>query len=212
MAEFKDRLNYALRKRNISPAELSRITGVNEGAISQYRAGAYKASQRNLEKLANALQVAIPWLMGGDVPMAESAPRSIPDGLEPLPNWVKKPLIGDIACGEPILALENIEDYVMVPDNIHCDFLLHCKGDSMINARILDGDLVMIRQQDDVENGEIAAVRIDGSVTLKRVYKYPGMVRLMSENPIYPPMDFNNGNCSDFAIIGKAVAFISTVR
>ncbi|MPM82482.1 LexA repressor [bioreactor metagenome] len=133
-------------------------------------------------------------------------------GIEPPPRWVKKPLLGSIACGVPILAQENIEDYILVPENIHCDFLLRCKGDSMINARILDGDIVMIRHQEDVENGEIAAVRIDGEVTLKRVYKHPGMVQLMPENPVYPPMIYNNGNCSEISIVGKAIAFLSLVR
>ena len=82
----------------------------------------------------------------------------------------------------------------------------------MINARILDGDIVLIKHQEDVENGQIAAVRIDGDVTLKRVYKYPGMVRLMPENPVYQPMQFNNENCNEFVIVGRAVAFLSAVR
>ena len=68
MTSFKDRLNEALIMRGIKPAELARLSGVNEGAISQYRKGAYKANQYNLEKIANALNVPIPWLMGNDVP------------------------------------------------------------------------------------------------------------------------------------------------
>ena len=96
MSEFKDRLAEAMNIRDISAAELSRISGVNEGAVSQYRAGKYKASQRSLDKLARALNVSIPWLMGADVPMDEnirSAPN-LPSNCLPVPRTVKKPPAG----------------------------------------------------------------------------------------------------------------------
>ena len=136
---------------------------------------------------------------------------SIP-GIQPMPKLVKKPLLGTIACGEPILAVENIEDYLLVPDNIHCDFLLQCKGDSMTGARILDGDIVGIRQQEDVENGEIAAVLIGDEATLKRVYKRANKLILQAENPAYEPLVYVNGELDEVRIIGKAVYFISTIR
>ena len=96
---------------------------------------------------------------------------SYPDIL-PLPPTKKLPLLGTIACGEPILAEENIEEYIDVDEEVKADFVLRCKGQSMIEARIFDGDLVYIHQQADVENGEIAAVLIDNEATLKKVYKY----------------------------------------
>lgn len=207
MATFQTRLEEALTMKEISPAELSRITGIGEGAISQYRKGAYKASQRNLEKIANALSVSIPWLMGAD----ESMSATLPDTIMPLPKMRKVPLLGTIACGEPILAQENIEDEVDMPENVHADFCLRCKGESMIGARIQDGDIVYIHQQPDVENGEIAAVIIDDEATLKRVYKYPNKVVLQPENPQYAPLVYVGTELETIRIIGKAVAFLSNV-
>lgn len=209
MSEFKDRLAEAMNIRDISAAELSRISGVNEGAISQYRAGKYKASQRSLDKLARALNVSIPWLMGADVPMDESShpAHKLPSNCLPLPRTVKKPRLGAIACGKPILAVENISEYDDVPITIHCDFTLLCKGDSMIDARIWDGDVVYIRQQPEVENGEIAAVRIGEEATLKRVYYQNGTLTLMPANAAYAPMVYTGPELNDVQIEGKAVGW-----
>ncbi len=130
----------------------------------------------------------------------------------PLPKTKLVPLIGTIACGTPILAEENIEDYLKVDAAIPADFALRCKGDSMINSRIYDGDIVYIRKQPDVENGEIAAVLIKDEVTLKKVYKYPNKVVLRASNPIYDDMIYTNEETENIYIIGKAVAFFSLVR
>ena len=132
MAEFKDRLEEALSLRSMKPSELAKKTGIGEGAISQYRKGAYKASQRNLEKISKALNFSIPWLMG----ISDDPNRTMPTNLLPLPEFVRKPRLGEIACGKPILAVEDSETFDVVPSSIRCDFTLKCKGDSMINARI----------------------------------------------------------------------------
>lgn len=217
MATFRDRLEEALRLRDLSPAELSRLSGVNEGAISQYRNGAYKASQRSLEKLSNALQVSIPWLMGADVPMENpsvhpAAVHSLPN-VFPLPKMAKVPIVGQIACGSPILAEQNIEGYAQAPDDLQADFVLVCKGDSMIGARICDGDYVFIRIQPDVEDGEIAAVLIEDEATLKRVYKIGrSRLELRAENPAFPPLRFEGEELNNIRIMGKAVYFTSKVR
>ncbi|MBC8531780.1 LexA family protein [Gehongia tenuis] len=136
---------------------------------------------------------------------------TLPDNIMPLPKMRKVPLLGTIACGEPILAQENIEDEVDMPENVHADFCLRCKGESMIGARIQDGDIVYIHQQPDVENGEIAAVIIDDEATLKRVYKYPNKVVLQPENPQYAPLVYVGTELEAIRIIGKAVAFLSNV-
>lgn len=212
MAEFKDRLNEAINERDISPAQLAKMSGVNEGAISQYRKGKYKATQRNLEKLAITLQVSIPWLMGGDVPMEPTA-IPLPSNVLPLPKTHKVPLLGSIACGAPILAEENMIGQVDLADGVHADFALQCKGDSMINARIFDGDLVYIRIQPEVENGEIAAVRIGDEATLKRVYYTPGSNRitLRACNPLYPDQEYSGSRLDEVKVLGKAVAFFSSI-
>lgn len=205
MTEFKDRLNEALDMRNMTAAELSRLSGVNEGAISQYRKGSYKANQQSLEKIAKALNVSIPWLMGADV---KSDVITIPNHANIFPIETKKiPLLGKIAAGQPVMAEECFDSYVQCGNFIKADFCLRVQGDSMINARIYDGDIVFIHQQPEVENGEIAAVAIDDAVTLKRVYISDSFVELRAENPKYKPMVFDKANCLSFRILGKAIAF-----
>ena len=208
MAEFRDRLEQALLMRAMKPAELAKQTGIGEGAISQYRKGIYKASQRNLEKIANALNVSIPWLMG----VSDDPVSSLPSNIMPMPATYKVPLLGTIACGEPILAAENIEIDVDVPEHIRADFALRCKGDSMINARIFDGDIVYIRQQPTVDDGQIAAVLIEDEATLKRVRLFPDHIVLEPENPLYRPLSYWNEDMNSVRILGKAVAFTSGVK
>lgn len=135
-----------------------------------------------------------------------------PRGFMPMPEMRTVPLIGAIACGNPILADEHIDDYVDIPVHIQADFALTCKGDSMINARIFDGDIVYIRQQDMVDNGEIAAVLIDDEATLKRVRLFDDHISLEPENPMYKPLVFWNEEMNTVRIIGKAVAFTSAIR
>ena len=130
----------------------------------------------------------------------------------PLPKTKKVPLVGTIACGTPITAVENIEDYIDMSEDVRADFALRCKGDSMINARIFDGDIVYIRQQPDVENGEIAAVLIDDEATLKRVFKHKDSLELRAENPTFPPLYYEGSELETIRILGKAVAFLSEVR
>ena len=129
-----------------------------------------------------------------------------------IPKMKKVPLLGTIACGEPILAVENIENYVNMPESINGTFALRCKGDSMINARIFDGDLVFIRQQPDVENGEIAAVLIDDEATLKKVYKYKNRIELRPENPTMSVLEYEGEEIDKIKILGKAVYFLSPVQ
>lgn len=137
------------------------------------------------------------------------------DKYEKVDNTAFKriPILGVIAAGLPILAQEHIEGYDYVSEQMQADFCLRIKGDSMINARIFDGDLVYIRQQPDVENGEIAAVLIDGEeATLKRVYKSNGTVVLHPENPNYKDIVFTKKEMRQVAILGRAIRFSSEVR
>lgn len=137
----------------------------------------------------------------------------LPSNVLPLPKTHKVPLLGSIACGAPILAEENMIGQVDLADGVHADFALQCKGDSMINARIFDGDLVYIRIQPEVENGEIAAVRIGDEATLKRVYYTPGSNRitLRACNPLYPDQEYSGSRLDEVKVLGKAVAFFSSI-
>ena len=125
----------------------------------------------------------------------------------------KIPLLGEIACGNPIFASEERESYVEVGTDIKADFCLKARGDSMINARIMDGDIVFIRQQNIVNNGEIAAVIIDDSATLKRVFYNRGEQKLVlnAENPKYPPLVYVGEELEKVNILGKAIAFQSDI-
>lgn len=131
----------------------------------------------------------------------------IPPGFMPPPPTVKRPLVGRIACGQPILAEENIEDYLDVPAEKHIDFCLECVGDSMIEAGIQDGDIAYIRKQPTVENGQIAAVRIGDEATLKRVYRTPETLTLMPANGSYAPLVFTREEINTVCIEGKMVGF-----
>ena len=145
-------------------------------------------------------------------PEPQSTSIPLPTNIIPMPETRRIPLVGAIACGEPILAEENIEEYINIPKDLAGDFALTCRGDSMINARIFDGDIVYIRQQDTVENGEIAAVLIDGEATLKRVRLFDDHISLEPENPMYKPFVYWNEEMNTIRILGKAVAFTSAVR
>lgn len=185
---------------------------MNKSDLSQYVSGKNEPGQDKLIVLAKALRVTEPWLMGYDVPETKESIFSN-SNIIPLPETKDIPLIGDIACGEPILAEENIEDYVKLNKDIDAEFALRCKGDSMTGARIRNGDIVFIHQQPDVENGEIAAVLIENEATLKKVYKYPekDMVVLKPANPEYEDLIYVGGELINVRILGKAVAFFSKV-
>lgn len=201
MAEFKDRLNMALEKKNMKASDLAKLTGIGEGSISQYRKGAYKASQEKLELLAKALNVSIAWLIGAN---PDNEPFSYP-GIMPVEKK-RFPFLGEIACGEPIYADEEHNVYLESDSSIKADFCLRCKGDSMTGDNINDGDVVFIRKQDAVNNGDIACVIIDDEATLKHIYLADNTVSLVSSNLSYPPIVYKEDDCKTIKILGKAVA------
>ncbi len=123
----------------------------------------------------------------------------------------KVPLLGTIAAGVPIYADENFDGYRECTEDIDADFCLKIQGDSMIGARINDGDIVFIKKQPDVDNGEIAAVLIEDEATLKRVYKEKGSLILQAENPKYAPIVCTAESYVECRIMGKAVAFQSDI-
>lgn len=193
--------NYLADRRQqvgLTQKEVADAVGVSEGTVSRWESGEIANMKRHrIAALAKVLQCSPDFIMNG--PQGE-----IPAGFEPLPTTDTVPLVGRIACGEPITADENLEGYVAVPASWHATFTLHCCGDSM-EPRIKDGDLVAIRSQPTVENGEIAAVRIDCEATLKHVYLYPDKIILQPENPSYEPIVKIGDEMNDVHIEGKAV-------
>lgn len=221
MDTISDRIKQGMELRNLKQVDIIEKSGINKGALSSYISGKYAPKQNNIYKIAKALNVNESWLMGYDVPIERKSKSESKDDIFSIPGILpiqtkKFPLLGNIACGEPMLADQRFEGYIEAGTEIKADFCVKAVGDSMINARILDGDTVFIKKQDDVENGEIAAVLIDCEATLKRVSKnVPGYLQLMPENPNYEPIIINLKELDEsvqIKIIGKAVAFQSNVK
>ncbi len=210
-ASFQSRLRAGLDFRRMTQSELSKRSGVSKSSISRYLSGAWEAKQDAVYLLASALDVSEAWLMGYDVPRKRLSEQdkcnSIPPGFIPVPETQKVPLVGRIACGQPITAEENISDYVDAPEGKRIDFALLCEGDSMIDAGIQDGDVVYIREQPVVENGEIAAVRIGDEATLKRFYLHDDFIELRPANSAYESIIRRRGAMEDVHIEGKAVGW-----
>lgn len=228
MKEFYQQLKEAMNIRKVNQAELCARTNIPKSAMSQYISGAFKPKQTRTYLIAKALNVNEAWLMGYDVPMeriqtseSEKANESSEtlevlmekyDNIKPV-KLKRFPLLGEIACGEPIFADEDRESCVMADMDINADFCLTAKGDSMINARINDGDIVFIKEMPMVDNGDIAAVIIDDEATLKKVYYYPekGKLVLYPENPDYEPFIYVGEELNTIRILGKAVYFMSAL-
>lgn len=214
MPKFSDRLRQLRTERGISQQALANSLGdISKSSINMYERGEREPGLEMLEAIADFFNVDMDFLLGkSNIPNKARSRVFPPDNIIPMPEMRKIPLIGCIACGAPILAEEHIEDYIDIPKHIHADFALTCKGDSMINARIFDGDIVYIRKQDTVENGEIAAVLIEDEATLKRVRLFDDHISLEPENPQYRPIVYWGDEMNSVRILGKAVAFTSCVR
>ena len=208
MAKTKgERIRDAREARKMSQEELGRACKTTKQTIYKYESGLVtNIPLDRLEAIADALGVSSAYLAGWDT-MSSGAQNMIS-----VPEMERVPLVGAIACGTPTLAEQNVEGSVDMPEHIRADFALRCKGDSMINARIYDGDIVYIRQQEEVEHGEIAAVLVDDAATLKRVYLYDDHIILEAENPQYRPMVYWGEEMNGIKILGKAIAFTSAVR
>lgn len=216
-ATFAQRLREGLDLRGMKQIELATRSGISKYSISHYLKGDWEGKQDAVYELARALNVSEAWLMGYDIPAERSAPKvsvqldkkpTIPPGFMPLPKMRKVPLIGAIACGDPIMAIQNREGDVNAPVDMRCDFALKCQGESMIGAGIHDGDVVYIRIQPEVENGEIAAVRIGEEATLKRVYLHNDYIELRPENPAFESIIRRREEMNDVQIEGKAVGWM----
>ena len=202
---ISDMLKARRAELDLTLEDVAKIVGVTRATIQKYENGIISnIPSDKIEALAKALKTTPSYLMGWD--------NDLPDNILPMPHSRRVPRLGQIACGTPITAEENFDGYDEVPDWVHCDFTLTCKGDSMINARIYDGDIVCIRRQDTVETGEIAAVLVDNDATLKRVHLFEDHIVLEAENPTFRPLVYWGTDMANVHIIGKATHFISTIK
>ncbi len=189
-----------MEQRKTAQKELCSYLGIGEPKFSDWKNGKIKSYNKYLPQIAAFFNVSVDYLVNdGNYTDNMTASKKIPK-------------FGKIRCGNPEQIFENFEEFFEPDKDIAADYCLVAKGDSMINARIFDGDIVFIRKQPDVENGEIAAVIIGDEATLKRVYKYEDKIELRAENPLYSSLYYEKEQLNDIHIVGKAVAFHSTIK
>lgn len=210
MSILSENIKYLRNKAGITQQELAEMVNYHSpSAVQKWESGIAEPRLGTLRMLANIFNV-----LSDDMDRIDLRRRDEENifnfpNITPLPQTKTIPIIGTIACGTPILAEQNYEGFTESPVK-NADFCLICKGDSMINAGIHDGDLVYIKEVPEVENGKIAAVLIDGEATLKRVYRFPDRLLLQPANPSYPDQIYTEIN--DIKILGLAVAFTSYIK
>lgn len=207
MATLYDRIKSRRTELGLTVEELAHKMGYKDkSSISKIERGKADIPQSKIAAFAQALETTPAYLMGWEEQPSPAASKepTIPPGFEPMPEMDMVPLVGRIACGTPITAEQNVERIVCVPSKWRSTFTLTCKGDSM-EPRIHDGDLVAIRKQPEVENGEIAAVRIGEEATLKHVYLHENFIELRPENPAFNSIILSREDMNTVVIEGKAV-------
>lgn len=197
---MKQNIGMAIKTRReqleLTQQQVADYVGVSKSAVSRWESGdVANMGIDKLSKLSEVLSVSPLDIINE----TELTLRIVPNKN----NTAPIPLLGSIAAGSPILAEQNIEDYFNLDKKIKADFCLRIKGDSMININILDGDIVFIKKQEDLEDGQVGAVLVEDSATLKRFYRDNGSVILQAENPDYKPVVISKG---EVRILGKMVA------
>ena len=216
LSTIVSRIRNRHEELGLSQDELGKRLGYkSRSSINKIELDQRNLTQSKIKAIADALETTPSYIMGWDEPDQKFDEEKLKffDNLFPI-TVQKIPLLGNIACGKPIFADEQFEAYVEAGANIKADFCLRAKGDSMIGARIQDGDIVFIHKQEMVDDGEIAAVLIDDEATLKRVYydQENSILQLFAENPQYKTMRFAGEELNHIRILGKAVAFQSDVK
>lgn len=216
MSTIGSRIRNRREELGLSQDELGKRLGYkSRSSINKIELDQRNLTQSKIKAIAEALETTPAYIMGWDEPDQKLDKENLKffDNLFPI-ETKKFPLIGNIACGKPILADEQFEAYIEAGANIKADFCMRAKGDSMIGARIYDGDIVFIRKQEMVDDGEIAAVLIDDEATLKRVYydQESNVIQLFAENPQYKTMRFAGEELDHIRILGKAVALQTDIK
>lgn len=216
MKTFQERMKERRTSLGITLLDIANKLNVREATVQRYESGEIKnVKHETIYKLSQILQCSPSYLMGwtnNPNPTEINHEDMEKWGLRPI-STKKIPLLGNIACGEPRYADEDRSSYVEVGTDIKADFCLRAKGDSMINARINDGDIVFVRAQNSVDNGEIAAVIINDEATLKRVYFFPdkNILILKPENTKYKDIIYSEEDLNNVKILGKAIVFQSDI-
>ena len=201
------RLKQLRDAKDFTQEDVGKMIGVTKATINRYETGEIDIKRTVAIKLAEVFNVSPAYIMGWE----DNQNIYSFDNIRPIKRK-KFPLLGEIACGKPIYCNEAYETYIEAAEDIQADFCLIAKGDSMINARIFDGDIIFIKEQPIVQNGEIAAVVIEDEATLKKIYIKTDKIILCPENPVYDDIIYEKEDMNMVKILGKAVAFQSLVR
>lgn len=211
-----EKIKQARIDKGLTQEELAEKLGYkSRSSVNKIETGGRDIPRSQIKRIAEILDVSPISLLGFEdekptEPLTELTAKF--DNIKPV-QLKRFPMLGEIACGEPIWTDEDHESHIMADMDIQADFCLRAKGDSMINARIFDGDIVFIKEMPIVENGDIAAVIIDNEATLKRFYydKENNYLQLIAENPLYKPLVYRNEQLDEIRVLGKAVYFMSAL-
>lgn len=209
MNDLGKRIRQRRLELGLTQEELAKRVGyTSRSSVNKIEIGKNLLTQPKIVIFAKALETTPSYLMG----WSENSNPIDTSQLRPI-KLKKFRMLGEVACGEPIFADEDHETYIDASSEINADFCLTAKGDSMTGARINNGDIVFIKEQPIVENGQIAAVVIGDEITLKRWYYYPDKMKLVlqAENPKYEPLVYVGEELDNIHCLGRAVSFISVL-
>ena len=207
---FGDKLREIRLARNVSQKQLADVLYISQQAIAKWESNRSSPNPEMINKLADYFGVSVDYLLGREEikksPEGDTLFSQHPEIFRP--KMRKVPLLGKVACGQPIYSPSFDDGFALINDDIPADFALVAKGDSMTGVGIHDGDVVFFREQDMVDNGQIAAVFVDDEVTLKRVvyYREKNKLILYSENPAFEPLVYIGSELDEIIIIGRAIA------
>ena len=211
------RIEQRRKSLGLTLDDVAQEIGLAKSTVQRYEKGTIETIKLPvIEAIAKILKVNPSWLCGKteDMELEEQKTNNwpLPSNITPLPQMREWQVLGAPACGKP-LHRELLDETVMAPDDIKADVVFRCVGDSMINARIFDGDAVFVRLQPEVENGQIAVVRVDDEYTLKRVYYHEDYIELRPENPVHKAIILRGHQLEPeyFEVVGLAAAFMSVV-
>lgn len=205
------RLKQLREEKKLTQEDVGNMIGVTKATVNRYETGEIDIKRTVAVKLSKVFDVSPAYIMGWEESPSNDLSALEQYGIKPI-KTKKFRMLGEIVCGQPIYCNEEYETYIEASEDINADFCLTAQGDSMINARIFDGDVVFIKEQPTVDNGEIAAVIIENEATLKRVYLKPDKIILRPENPTYDDIIYEKEEMHRVRILGKAVAFQSWVN
>lgn len=206
---LSDRIKALRKERGLSLEQLAEMIGTSRQTVHRYETGVItNIPHEKIEALAAALGTTPARLMGWEINDDFSTINNKSRTVISQIKTKRMPMLGNVACGEPVFANEEVGYYISANADIAADFCLIARGDSMINARIFDGDVLFVKKQESVDDGEIAVVLVEDEATVKRVYfdRENGILTLIPENPTYKPMRYMGSQLDRIRILGRVIS------